>query len=110
MLKSTTPIIVTSVIVLFLLSNISQALTLKVVREFSHLESIAIDSASPNISTNKQNATKAQNKIELPADFEYPNGIAQAEDGTIYVGSVTSGRILQIAPNSQVSTFFAGGE
>jgi sugar lactone lactonase YvrE len=46
--------------------------------------------------------------IELPANFQYPNGIAHASDGTIYVGSITSGRILRISPNGDIETLFPG--
>lgn len=46
--------------------------------------------------------------IELPTDFQYPNGIIRAKDGTLYVGSVTSGRILQISPQGKIQTFFPG--
>jgi sugar lactone lactonase YvrE len=48
--------------------------------------------------------------IELPADFQYPNGIARASDGTLYVGSVTSGRILRINPQGKSETFFPGSD
>lgn len=51
-----------------------------------------------------------QTKIELPQDFLYPNGIARATDGTLYVGSVVSGEILQIAPDGKIETFFPGSE
>ncbi|GAB4239012.1 MAG: hypothetical protein Kow00121_65790 [Elainellaceae cyanobacterium] len=48
--------------------------------------------------------------IELPSGFQYPNGIARAEDGTLYVGSVLSGRILRIQPNGSVETLFQGSD
>ena len=48
--------------------------------------------------------------IELPADFQYPNGIARASDGTLYVGSVTSGRILRINPQGKSEAFFPGSD
>ena len=48
--------------------------------------------------------------IELPADFQYPNGIARASDGTLYVGSVTSGRILRINPQGKSEAFFVGSD
>lgn len=48
--------------------------------------------------------------IKLPANFQYPNGIAHASDGTLYVGSVTSGQILRINPESKVETFFPGND
>ena len=48
--------------------------------------------------------------IELPADFQYPNGIARASDGTLYIGSVTSGRILRINPEGKIETFFSGSD
>lgn len=46
--------------------------------------------------------------IELPSSFQYPNGIARTKDGTLYVGSVTNGRILQIFPNGRIETLFPG--
>jgi hypothetical protein len=46
----------------------------------------------------------------LPANFQYPNGIAHASDGTLYVGSVTSGQILRITPEGKVETFFPGND
>ncbi|MBD2731784.1 gluconolaconase [Nostoc sp. FACHB-892] len=46
--------------------------------------------------------------IELPSSFQYPNGIARTQDGTLYVGSVTNGRILQIFPNGRIETLFPG--
>jgi sugar lactone lactonase YvrE len=48
--------------------------------------------------------------IELPAGFQYPNGIARASNSTLYVGSVTSGQILQIAPNGKIETLFPGND
>ena len=53
-----------------------------------------------------QNA-RLQPAIKLPADFQYPNGITRASDGTLYVGSVTSGRILIIKPEG-ISDLFPG--
>jgi sugar lactone lactonase YvrE len=46
--------------------------------------------------------------IELPSGFRYPNGIARAKDGTLYVGTVTSGQILRIQPDGKRETFFPG--
>ena len=48
--------------------------------------------------------------IELPANFPYPNGIAHTSDGTLYVGSVTSGQILRITPEGKTETFFPGND
>ncbi len=39
-------------------------------------------------------------RIPLPAGFAYPNGIARGSDGTLYVGSVTSGRVLRLPPGA----------
>ena len=58
----------------------------------------------------KQNKVNIQNKIELPPNFQYPNGISRARDGTLYVGSVVSGQILQISPDGKITTFFPGSE
>jgi len=46
--------------------------------------------------------------IQLPSGFQYPNGITHASDGTLYVGSVTSGQILRISPEGKAETFFPG--
>jgi sugar lactone lactonase YvrE len=69
----------------------------------------------PNLSTQAaiaQNKTLArvESPIELPATFQYPNGIAHASDGTLYVGSITSGQILQINRDGKTETFFPGND
>jgi len=46
--------------------------------------------------------------IELPVGFQYPNGIARSQNGTLYVGSVLSGRILQVNSAGEAHTFFEG--
>lgn len=46
--------------------------------------------------------------LELPAGFQYPNGITRSQDGTLYVGSVLSGHILQINSAGEAQTFFQG--
>lgn len=69
----------------------------KKITEFFHSEKIALDSIQSRIT-------------ELPADFQYPNGITRSSDGTLYIGSVTSGQILQIAPDDKINTFFPGSE
>lgn len=51
---------------------------------------------------------REQTPIKLPAGFQYPNGIARASNGTLYVGSITSGKILQIDPNGEIETLFPG--
>ena len=67
------------------------------ITEFFYSERIALDLTRSRIT-------------ELPADFQYPNGIAQASDGKLYVGSIVSGQILQIAPNGTITTLFPGSE
>jgi DNA-binding beta-propeller fold protein YncE len=44
-------------------------------------------------------AAAADRSVWLPSGFAYPNGVAVAPDGTIFVGSVSSGRILAIGPD-----------
>ncbi len=63
-----------------------------------------------HFNNHKQNKVNIQNKIELPPNFQYPNGITRAKDGTLYVGSVVSGQILQIAPDGETTIFFPGSE
>lgn len=46
--------------------------------------------------------------IELPPNFQYPNGIARSSKGILYVGSVTSGQILRIDSQAKSETFFPG--
>jgi sugar lactone lactonase YvrE len=67
---------------------------------------------STSISNSKKNEhqIKTANKIELPADFQYPNGITRASNGTLYVGSIVSGKILQITLDGKITTFFPGSE
>lgn len=48
--------------------------------------------------------------IALPKGFQYPNGITNASNGTLYVGSVTSGRIVQIQADGSIETFFPGND
>jgi DNA-binding beta-propeller fold protein YncE len=48
--------------------------------------------------------------ITLPPGALYPNGIARASDGTLYVGLVTSGRILRKSPGKEWETFFEGSD
>lgn len=58
----------------------------------------------------KKDAVTTETPIELPANYQYPNGITRASDGTLYVGSVTSGRILRISPNGSIATLFSGNK
>lgn len=53
-------------------------------------------------------APVAAAEIPLPAGFEYPNGVARAADGALYVGSVVDGRILVSSPEGAWRTFFPG--
>jgi sugar lactone lactonase YvrE len=46
--------------------------------------------------------------ISLPPGVTYPNGIATASDGTIYVGQVTQGGIFRRSPNSDWSSVYPG--
>ena len=49
-------------------------------------------------------------RLSLPPGFTYPNGITHAEDGTLFVGSVSSGRILRRAPGGDWTELFPGSE
>ncbi|EOG4615994.1 hypothetical protein ACLD9I_005665 [Pseudomonas aeruginosa] len=49
-------------------------------------------------------------ELALPSGELYPNGIAWASDGTLYVGFVTSGRILRKRPGENWGLFFGGAE
>ena len=48
--------------------------------------------------------------IRMPASFQYPNGISHASDGTLYIGSITSGQILRITPDGRTEIFFPGND
>ncbi|RCJ40059.1 gluconolaconase [Nostoc minutum NIES-26] len=69
----------------------------------SGLAAIATDAFHPTAAYARE-----LSPIELPCGFQYPNGIARTQNGTLYVGSVTNGRILQISPNGRVETLFPG--
>ncbi|HCF3395436.1 TPA: hypothetical protein NIB86_001767 [Pseudomonas aeruginosa] len=49
-------------------------------------------------------------ELVLPSGELYPNGIAWLSDGTLYVGHVTSGRILRKRLGENWRLFFAGAE
>jgi hypothetical protein len=55
-------------------------------------------------------STRELDPLELPAGFQYPNGIARSQNGVLYVGSVLSGRILQINTAGEAQTFFEGND
>ncbi|HEY9710528.1 MAG TPA: hypothetical protein V6D48_20130, partial [Oculatellaceae cyanobacterium] len=77
------------------------------------VQGLAIEGSTAShfaIRTRNSTLTNALASIELPANFQYPNGIAHASDGTLYVGSVTSGQILRINPEGKVETFFPGND
>ncbi|ASC80792.1 hypothetical protein CDA58_03875 [Serratia marcescens] len=48
--------------------------------------------------------------MTLPPGALYPNGIARATDGTLYVGFVTSGNVLRKRPGQAWETFFPGAD
>ncbi|HIB8305349.1 hypothetical protein [Serratia marcescens] len=52
----------------------------------------------------------AANSMTLPPGALYPNGIARATDGTLYVGFVTSGNVLRKRPGQAWETFFPGAD
>lgn len=64
------------------------------------------------LSSNQSIAASARElePIELPASFQYPNGISHASDGTLYVGSITSGQILRITSDGKIEIFFPGND
>ncbi len=92
---------------------VTSALVLPVVSILQPVQSLAIEaSTASQFAIRPTNNTSANvlASIELPANFQYPNGIAHASDGTLYVGSVTSGQILRITPEGKVETFFPGND
>ncbi|MEX0633641.1 hypothetical protein M8494_22865 [Serratia ureilytica] len=48
--------------------------------------------------------------MTLPPGALYPNGIARAADGTLYVGLITSGNVLRKRPGKAWETFFPGAD
>ncbi|NHC35792.1 gluconolaconase [Scytonema millei] len=64
--------------------------------------------ASPELTIASLTPAREETRIGLPNGFQYPNGIARASNGTLYVGSVTSGKILQVRPNGRIETLFPG--
>lgn len=46
--------------------------------------------------------------LRLPTATRYPNGIARARDGTLYVGQVTNGRVLRKRPGQDWDVLFPG--
>ncbi|MCY1015278.1 SMP-30/gluconolactonase/LRE family protein [Pyxidicoccus sp. MSG2] len=57
-----------------------------------------------------EGATSRRERLSLPEGFTYPNGITHSEDGTLFVGSVSSGRILRRAPGGGWTVLFPGSE
>ncbi|WP_439090327.1 hypothetical protein [Serratia bockelmannii] len=47
----------------------------------------------------------AESSMTLPPGALYPNGIARAADGTLYVGLITSGNVLRKRPGKAWETF-----
>ncbi|MBD3883963.1 gluconolaconase [Phormidium tenue FACHB-886] len=70
---------------------------------FGCISAIALSPLRPVVAS-----VKELDSLELPAGFQYPNGITRSQNGKLYVGSVLSGRILQINSAGEVQTFFEG--
>ncbi|HEY5892181.1 MAG TPA: hypothetical protein VIT91_03025 [Chthoniobacterales bacterium] len=52
----------------------------------------------------------SKGNIRTPGSFQYPNGIARSTDGKLYVGSVVSGKILEVSPDGKIIDYFSGSE
>jgi sugar lactone lactonase YvrE len=52
------------------------------------------------ISIDLEHATLGAEKIELPGPDYYPEGIASASDGTLYIGSIMQGVIMKVPADS----------
>jgi streptogramin lyase len=61
-------------------------------------------------STALASSSSTLERIALPKDGVYPNGIAHAEDGTLYVGQITQGGVLRRSPGGEWSTLHAGSQ
>lgn len=55
-------------------------------------------------------AVEGEVELWLPPGFRYPNDIARAADGTLYVGSVTSGQVLRRPPGGGWGTLHPGSD
>lgn len=62
--------------------------------------------AKPPTSSEATDATR----IDLPTGFSYPNGITATPDGTLFVGSTTTGTILRIQPDGSSSVLLEGSD
>lgn len=69
-----------------------------------------VEAQTPKPILNLENSLRVRNSIQLPSTFQYPNGITNSSDRTIYVGSITNGEILRITPNGKIETFFSGSD
>jgi hypothetical protein len=54
------------------------------------------------------NSSMTLERIALPKDGVYPNGITHAEDGTLYVGQITQGGVLRRDPDGDWSKLYPG--
>lgn len=55
-------------------------------------------------------ATQAEARLALPVGLAYPNGIAAAPEGTLFVGGVTDGAIYRRDPQGAWSVFGDGAD
>jgi sugar lactone lactonase YvrE len=75
----------------------------------THARSSSADVVGPGPDDIDAVAARGPLALALPAGFELPNGIAVAADGTLFVGSMTSGRIIRLTPGAATwETLFAG--
>lgn len=56
--------------------------------------------------TDKSLISTIAERIKLPDEMRYPNGITHSPDGSIYVGSVVSGNIIHLARDGSAHTVF----
>lgn len=49
-------------------------------------------------------------RVELPGDAFYPEGITEAEDGTLFIGSITGATVLRVPPDGTQAEPFVGKE
>ncbi len=57
------------------------------------------------LSVSVASSATAGSSIALPGDTLFPEGIAADSQGGLFVGSLTEGRILYLAPESHVAKF-----
>jgi sugar lactone lactonase YvrE len=74
------------------------------------LASLALGTGcSTERSTDDAGLGQGANAIALPGENFYPEGVAVANDGTLYVGSLGTGRVVSVRPGAATAQDFVSG-